>query len=242
MALLGVNIDHVATVRNARGGVDPDPIEAALLAEESGADSIVCHLREDRRHIRDNDVIKLLGCVETSVQLEMSLSDEIVAFALDVRPPETMFVPERRQEITTEGGLDVVAHRQRMGVVTRQFQDAGIGVSVFIDAEADQLYAASDIGVEIIELHTGPFSDARSDDERLQRLKELRVAAELARDLGLRVHAGHGLNHLNVPTLLRHVKVEKLNIGHALVARGVFVGIAESVRTMKELISAHAQD
>ncbi|MEE9311217.1 MAG: pyridoxine 5'-phosphate synthase [Planctomycetota bacterium] len=235
MTELGVNIDHVATVRNARGGSEPSPVAAALIAETAGADSIVCHLREDRRHIRDTDVRLINDSVTTSLQLEMSLDDSVIDAALQIAPPEVMIVPERREELTTEGGFDCVAHSEKLGKAVARFVDAGIDVSVFIDADKNQISAAMHMGVSIIELHTGPYSHARSEATVIE-LEKLLHAADFGWELGLSVHAGHGLNYLNVQTLLEIVPVEKVNIGHAIISRAIFVGLREAVGEMKRII------
>jgi pyridoxine 5-phosphate synthase len=237
MVHLGVNIDHVATVRNARGGREPEPVAAALIAEQNGADSIVCHLREDRRHIRDRDVRLLLEAVQTSLQLEMALSEDVIAVALELKPPEIMVVPERREELTTEGGFDCVKNADKLAQAIERFRSAEIGVSVFIDAEPEQVRAAHRLGAQIIELHTGPYSHAASEVHALQELEKLEAAAEDACNLGLEVHAGHGLNYHNLHELVRRVPVSKVNIGHSIVSRAIFSGMAIAVRDMKNLLS-----
>ncbi|MBX3458467.1 MAG: pyridoxine 5'-phosphate synthase [Planctomycetes bacterium] len=234
MVLLGVNIDHVATVRNARGGTEPDPVAAALAAEAAGADSIVCHLREDRRHIRDPDVHELLRRISTSLQLEMALSDDVINVALKANPPEIMVVPERRAELTTEGGFDCVNHASRLADAIKRFRDAGIGVSVFIDPDASQVRKAHELGAHTIELHTGPYSHA--DTTRIgPELDRLETAYRLGCELGLEVHAGHGLNYGNIRGLLQRVPVAKVNIGHSIISRAVFTGIGSAVAEMKAL-------
>ncbi|MBK8205822.1 MAG: pyridoxine 5'-phosphate synthase [Planctomycetes bacterium] len=235
MTLLGLNIDHVATLRNARGGAEPDPVQAALIAEENGADSIVCHLREDRRHIRDADVRRLRDSVKTSLQLEMALHQDVIAVALAIKPLEVMVVPERREEVTTEGGLDCVRHSRQLGDAIARFREAGIGVSVFMDAEAAQVAQAHALGAHTIELHTGPYCHAADAEPELLRLE---AAAVQAKALGLEVHAGHGLNYRNIQQLLRRVPVSKVNIGHSVVSRSIFTGFAAAVREMKTLIEA----
>ncbi len=237
MTLLGLNIDHVATLRNARGGTEPDPVQAALIAEASGADSIVCHLREDRRHIRDADVRRLRGSVTTSLQLEMALHPDVIDVALDVKPLEIMVVPERREEVTTEGGFDCVRYSRPLGDAIARFRAAGIGVSVFIDADAVQIAQAHTLGAHTIELHTGPYCHA-AVEEAEPELARLEAAAAQARGLGIEVHAGHGLNYENIQRLLRRVPVSKVNIGHSVVSRAVFAGFATAVREMKTLIES----
>jgi pyridoxine 5-phosphate synthase len=236
MTLLGVNIDHVATLRNARGGAEPEPLAAALIAEQNGADSIVCHLREDRRHIRDRDVKLLCAAVQTSLQLEMALHDDVIAVALDVAPPEIMVVPERREELTTEGGFDCIKEETRLAAATRKFIDAGIGVSVFIDPDLRQVSAAHAAGARIIELHTGPYAHAADESDAAVELDRLDAAARAGRELGLEVHAGHGLNYHNIARLLKRVEVAKVNIGHSIVSRAVFSGFEWAVRDMKALV------
>lgn len=236
MTLLGVNIDHVATVRNARGGSEPDPLQAALIAERAGADSIVCHLREDRRHIRDDDVRRLHNGVKTTLQLEMSAAPEIVRFALRLKPIEAMLVPERRQEVTTEGGLDCVRHAVALKNVVGKLRAAGVSVSVFVDAEPDQVTAAAGLGAHVVELHTGPYAHAKGK-AATRELARLAKAMQVGQDNDLTVHAGHGLNYVNIGALLRHVPVEKVNIGHSIVSRAVFAGMDAAVREMKSLIA-----
>lgn len=234
MALLGVNVDHVATVRNARGGTEPDPVAAALEAERAGADSIVCHLREDRRHIRDADLRELRRRVSTSLQLEMALTEDVIGVALDVHPVEIMVVPERRAEVTTEGGFDCIAHAGLLGASIKRFRAAGIAVSVFIDADAAQVAKAQELGAHTIELHTGPYSHAQGTAIEPE-LARLEAAWRLGKDLGLEVHAGHGLNFQNVQALVRRVPVAKVNIGHSIVSRALFSGLAVAVAEMKRL-------
>jgi pyridoxine 5-phosphate synthase len=237
MTELGVNVDHVATVRNARGGREPDPVTAALLAEMSGADSIVCHLREDRRHIRDDDVRRLNEQVQTFVQLEMTLEDGVIEVALGIKPREVMIVPERREELTTEGGFDCIAHGMRLQTTVKRFADAGIGVSVFIDPDLKQVEAAHKAGVNIVELHTGPYAHAAAAGDANIELAALQAAHEAAEEAGLVVHAGHGLNYHNVRGLLDYVPVEKVNIGHSIVSRAVFSGFEQAVRDMKAQVA-----
>lgn len=237
MTLLGVNIDHVATVRNARGGTEPDPVTAAHIAELAGADSIVCHLREDRRHIRDRDVQLIRDTVKTSLQLEMAANADVIKVALAVRPAEIMLVPERRAELTTEGGLDCVKQRAELAPVIRQFLGAGIGVSVFIDPDMAQVECARAIGAYTIELHTGPYAHARDDKSREAELDRLETAAHAAWEAGLVVHAGHGLNYVNIGPLLKRIPAEKVNIGHSIICRAVFAGLENAVREMKRLVT-----
>ncbi|MCA8919609.1 MAG: pyridoxine 5'-phosphate synthase [Planctomycetes bacterium] len=238
MTLLGLNVDHVATIRNARGGKEPDPVHAAMVAEQNGADSIVCHLREDRRHIKDRDVRLLRDVVQTSLQLEMALNAEIIKIAVETKPDEVMIVPERRGEVTTEAGFDAVKKLDALKSAVDQFKQAGIGVCVFIDANMDQVVAAHKAGANTIELHTGPYSHARGDEAVDKELDLLETAAHRGWELGLDVHAGHGLNYHNVQRLLRQIPVEKVNIGHAVVSRAIFSGFENAVRDMKGLIAA----
>jgi pyridoxine 5-phosphate synthase len=236
MTQLGVNVDHVATVRNARGGTSPDPVTAALLAEMAGADGIVCHLREDRRHIRERDVRLLLETVQTSVQLEMAPADEIVRLALSWKPAEILIVPERRAEVTTERGYDCIANAARLREVTEQFIAAKIGVSVFVDADPAQVAAAREAGADTVELHTGPYAHADNVATREAELARLEAATREATAIGIRVHAGHGLDYHNVTALLARVPAERVNIGHSIVSRAIFTGFEAAVREMKRLV------
>lgn len=237
MTLFGLNVDHVATIRNARGGNDPEPVHAALTAEQNGADSIVCHLREDRRHILDRDLELLRSLVKTSLQLEMALDAEIINLALKVKPDEVMIVPERREERTTEGGFDAVKNADALKQAATRFADAGIGLSVFVSPKMDQVEAAHKAGANIVELHTGPYSHARSSQMIDAELDAIETAAHCAWELGLEVHAGHGLNYHNIERLLRQIPVEKVNVGHAVISRAVFSGLENAVRDMKALIA-----
>ena len=233
---LGVNIDHVATVRQARLGVVPDPVEAARACERAGANSIVCHLREDRRHIQDRDVARLLTGLRVPLNLEMSIAPEIVEVALRLRPSQVTLVPERRRELTTEGGLDVRRLCNRLIPLIRRFDARGIGVSLFIDPTLPQLKASADSGARIVELHTGRYASATHARTRRQTVETIRRAAEQARQLGLSVAAGHGLDYQNTPAIAAIPEIEELNIGFAIVARAVFAGIDEAVREMKRLM------
>jgi pyridoxine 5-phosphate synthase len=234
---LGVNIDHVATIRQARHAPEPDPVWAAVLAELGGADCITCHLREDRRHINDRDVELLRKTVRVKLNLEMSLTDEIVEFALRNLPGQVTLVPERRTELTTEGGLDVVSSIARAKEATRRLRDAGIVVSMFIDPDARQVAASAEACADAVEFHTGRYAEASSEDERLARLDELRSAIAGARAAGLVTHAGHGLTYLNVKPVASLAEIEELNIGHTIVSRAVLVGMERAVREMKALLS-----
>lgn len=234
---LGVNIDHVATIRQARQTVEPDPVWAAVLAELGGADGITIHLREDRRHILDRDVRVLRDTVQVKLNLEMATADEIVQIALQTKPGQVTLVPEKRQELTTEGGLDVIGNRERVSEVVCQLQDAGIEVSLFIDPEASQIDASADLGVSAIELHTGCYADAPTATEQANELQKLQSAGVLARERGLLLHMGHGLTYRNVVPVAQIEGTCELNIGHSIIARAVLVGLERAVREMKQLIS-----
>lgn len=239
--LLGVNIDHVATLRQARKGIEPDPVYAAVLAELAGAEQITIHLREDRRHIQDRD-LKLLKQFVRRLNLEMALNDEIIQIALEVKPDEVTIVPERRQEITTEGGLDVSKNKQKLLQVIPEFHKHGIEVSLFIDPEIKMIELSKEVGATFIELHTGEYSNAKTEKERLEQLKRLEDSAIYASNIGLRVNAGHGLNYFNTYDVARIPEIEVLNIGHSIISRAVFVGIKEAVKEMKEIIEKAYMD
>lgn len=226
---LGVNVDHVATVRQARGTPDPDPVQAALQAEKGGADSIVCHLREDRRHIQDADLHRLRKEITTRLNLEMAASAEIIAIALAVKPDQVTLVPERREERTTEGGLDVAADVARFREIFARFNESGIEVSFFVEADEKQIRASHDAGARIVEIHTGHYADGHPGE-----LPRIERAAKLAKELGLSVAAGHGLNLANVAPIARIPEIEELNIGHSIVGRAILVGIERAVAEMKE--------
>jgi pyridoxine 5-phosphate synthase len=234
---LGVNIDHVATLREARRARYPDPVHAALAAEMAGADSITLHLREDRRHIRDHDVHALKGLLQTRMNLEMAITEEMIEIARDVRPSDCCLVPERRAEITTEGGLDAAGQAARIGEAVAALGETGIRVALFIDPEPRQIEAASSVGVPAIELHTGAYAEA-AGAQRAVELERLRASARLGASLGLDVHAGHGLNYQNVGPVASIGEIAELNIGHAIIARAVFSGLESAVREMKALMQA----
>jgi pyridoxine 5-phosphate synthase len=234
--LLGVNIDHVATVRQARGTDYPSPVEAALAAEDAGADFITLHLREDRRHIQDRDVVSLRRSLRTRMNLEAAVTPEMIRFARRVRPHDACLVPERRAELTTEGGLDVVRFFRRVERACRELGAAGVRVSLFIDAERAQIDAACKAGAPVVELHTGGYAEARSPGAARRQLGKIRAAVDYAAGKGLRVNAGHGLNYANVKPVAAIPGIRELNIGHSIVARSVFVGIGQAVREMKALI------
>ena len=234
--LLGVNIDHVATLRNARGTTYPSPLEAALLAETHGADLITLHLREDRRHIKDADVAIINQALKTRMNLEMALTDEMLEHALQIKPADVCLVPEKREEVTTEGGLDVLKYAKKITKFTRKLTDAGIRVSLFIDADADQIIAARDVGAPVIELHTGAYADAPNHAAHSHELARIAAGAELGQELGLVVNAGHGLNIHNVTEIAKLPHIRELNIGHALIAQAVFLGLPEAIKQMKEVM------
>ena len=234
---LGVNIDHVATLREVRKAAYPDPVQAAFLAEEAGADQITVHLREDRRHIQDRDVQLLRRTVRTLLNLEMAATQEMLAVALDIKPDTVTLVPERREELTTEGGLDVVQRKEAVSGIVRLLQDARIAVMLFIDPELDQVRAAHKLGATGIELHTGKYAEAEDEAAIRREMERIEQATTLGQKLELRVAAGHGLNYHNTETLLAIKGIEELNIGHAIVARSVMVGFSTAVRDMRGLLA-----
>jgi pyridoxine 5-phosphate synthase len=234
---LGVNIDHVATLRQARRARLPDPVYAALIAESSGADSITLHLREDRRHIQDHDVHALKGLLKTHMNLEMAVTEEMLRIAAEVRPADCCLVPERRAEVTTEGGLDVAGDATRMRDAVAQLKKAAIRVALFIDPDERQIESAAAVGAPVIELHTGAYAQAEGAAQAMQ-LKRLSDAVRLGRQLGLTVHAGHGLDYHNVQPVAALEDIVELNIGHAIIAHALFVGLAVAVREMKALMLA----
>ena len=233
---LGVNIDHVATLRNARGGVEPSVLDAAIISQNAGANAITVHLREDRRHILDNDVIEIKRALKINVNLEMAITDEMVEFALKVKPYSCCLVPEKRQELTTEGGLDVKGKFEQVKSAVERLQDAGIVVSLFIDPDYEQVKASYDTGADYIELHTGCYSNAKGDDV-IREFERLKKAAILAQELGLNVNAGHGLNYQNVAEMKKIEGLKELNIGHSIISRAIFVGLNNAVSEMVELIA-----
>lgn len=233
---LGVNIDHVATVRNARGTQYPDPVHAADIAERAGADGITVHLREDRRHIKDRDVYILKDTLQTRMNLEMAVTDEMVNIALDVKPAYVCLVPEKREELTTEGGLDVAGQLEKVKAATEKLTAAGIKVSLFIDADRTQIDAAKACGAPFIELHTGHYADAETEEEMLAEQKKIAAGASYAHDLGIKVNAGHGLTYHNVKAIAAIPEIYELNIGHAIIGRAVFEGLPKAVADMKALM------
>ncbi len=237
MPTLGVNIDHIATVRQARRTVEPDPVAAAILAELAGADGITCHLREDRRHIQDRDARLLRQTVRTRLNLEMAATPEMLAIALDLKPDYVTLVPERREEVTTEGGLDVIGQFENCRHIVDQLQSANIPVSLFIDPDAAQIEASAKAAAQFIELHTGTYADAKSEAAQAKELETLAKGCHAAVTLGLRVNAGHGLTYWNVRPVALLEGMEELNIGHTIISRAVLVGMERAVREMKQAIA-----
>lgn len=237
-ALLGVNIDHVATLRQARGTTYPDPVNAALICEQAGAEGITLHLREDRRHIQDDDVRRMRPVLKTHMNLEMAVTPEMVEFAKEIKPHHVCFVPEKRQEVTTEGGLDVVGHFEDVKQATQALAEIGCEVSLFIDADIAQIDAAIACGAPTIELHTGAYADAETAEAQQQELERIIAGAEYAAAKGLIVNAGHGLNLENVTAIAKIPQIYELNIGHSIIADAVFIGLAQAVQQMKAAIKA----
>ncbi len=236
---LGVNIDHVATVRNARRTFEPDPVYAAILAQMAGADQITLHVREDRRHVNENDLRRLKETIHIPINLEMAATEEMKNIALTYRPNRITLVPEKREEITTEGGLDVVGQEKFLAEYIKPFKEAGIEVSLFIDADTEQIKAAARIGADAVELHTGPYAEAWNafDWEKVkEELARLKFAARFAKNLGLRVYAGHGLTYHNVKEIVQIEEIEELNIGHSIVANAVLIGFERAVKEMINLL------
>lgn len=234
--LLGVNIDHVATVRNARGTSYPDPVHAADLAERAGADGITVHLREDRRHITDRDIYLLKETIQTRMNLEIAVTEEMINIACEVKPAYVCLVPEKREELTTEGGLDVVGQLDKIKAATQKMTDAGINVSLFIDADRAQIDAAKACGAPFIELHTGQYAEATTEENILAELKKITAAASYASDLGIKVNAGHGLTYHNVGPIAAIAAMHELNIGHVIIARALFDGLPKAVADMKAIM------
>lgn len=238
---LGVNVDHVATLRQARGTTYPAPLEAALLAEQHGADSITIHLREDRRHIQDADVMAIRDALATRLNLEMAVTQEMLRIAVDTRPADCCLVPERRAELTTEGGLNVIAQQRLIADACRQLTEAGIRVSLFVDPDPEQLAASAATGAPVVELHTGAYANASAGDQAAAELTRVREAARHATEMGLTVHAGHGLHYENVAAIAGIDEIVELNIGHAIVSRALFAGLGAAVGEMKRLMFAARQ-
>jgi len=237
VALLSVNVDHIATIREARGIDEPDPVLAAGIAELAGAEGIICHLRMDRRHIKDRDLSLLKKVVKTKLNLEMAPAKELVDIALDIKPDVVTLVAERREELTTEGGLDVAGNKEEYKRVTTRLKEAGISVSFFIDPDPDQIRESLNAGADIIEINTREYSEARSEIDILRNLEKIKEAAKLASRLKLKVHAGHGLNYVNIKRFSSILEIEEYSIGHSIIARTVMVGIDQAVREMVKLVS-----
>jgi len=237
MTHLAINVDHVATVRNARGITEPDPVTAAAICELAGAAGIVVHLREDRRHIKDRDVILLRKTIKTRMNLEMGANKEIIQIALDLKPEMVTLVPEKRKELTTEGGLNVAGQKKKLAKTISQMTKAGIAVSMFIDPESKQIQASHDIGATYVELHTGRYCDATNDSERNNEYKMIAASADEAYEMGLRVNAGHGLDYQTTSRIAAIDTIEELSIGHAIITRAVYVGLDQAVREMKKIVS-----
>ena len=240
--LLGVNIDHVATIRQARGTRYPEPIQAALIAEQAGADGITLHLREDRRHIQDRDVEALIGMLQSRMNLEMAVTEEMISIATRIKPHDCCLVPERREELTTEGGLDVAGQQDKVRSACTRLADAGVRVSLFIDAEEKQLEAALECGAPVVEIHTGHYAEAALGKERDRELAKIIHAVEYGESLGLQVNAGHGLDYHNVRQIAAIPGVRELNIGHSIIARALFYGLYDAVAELKAImIEARSQ-
>jgi len=236
VAKLGLNVDHVATVRQARGGVEPDPVTAAALGELAGAEGITIHLREDRRHIQDRDLEILRRTVKTRINLEMAATQEMVRIALKTRPEQVTLVPEKRQELTTEGGLDVILNQKSISDAVKRLKDGGIVVSLFVDPHQEQIKAANKSGADYIEIHTGAYAEAKDWIGQERELETIDTAIKLARKVGMGVNAGHGLNYVNIKALAAIGGIEEYNIGHSIMARAILVGLDRAVRDMVELI------
>jgi pyridoxine 5-phosphate synthase len=236
MAKLGLNVDHIATVRQARGGIEPDPVTAAAMGELAGAEGITIHLREDRRHIQDRDLEILRRTVKTKLNLEMAATQEMVRIALKIKPEQVTLVPEKRQELTTEGGLDVIVHAKLITDAVKRLRDGGVVVSLFVDPNQEQIKAANKTGADCIEIHTGSYAEAVGWPARERELEAIDTAIKLARKVGLGVNAGHGLNYVNIKPLAAIGGIEEYNIGHSIIARALLVGLDRAVKDMVELI------
>ena len=234
--LLGVNIDHIATLREARGTVYPDPYYAAKIAEENGADSITMHLREDRRHIQEKDILSVFNGMETKLNLEMAVTPEMLDFAYNLKPQDVCLVPEKRQELTTEGGLDVVKNFLKIKDAVSGFNDLGVTASLFIDTDKAQIDAAKKMDAPVIEIHTGHYANAQTKQEKNLEYKKIKEAASYANSIGLQVNAGHGLHYHNTLEIAQLPEIVELNIGHAIIAQAVFIGLANAVRAMKTIL------
>jgi pyridoxine 5-phosphate synthase len=233
---LAINIDHVATLRNARGGDDPDPVKAALICEEAGAVGIVCHLREDRRHMKDDDVKRLRSMIKKKLDLEMAATEEIIGIAIKTKPDLVTLVPERRLELTTEGGLDVVAQKKHLSEVVKRFRQNNIPVSLFIDPTDAQVRASADIGTDMIEIHTGEYAEAKTESEVREQFQRIQETAKLGKSLKLGVNAGHGLGYKNVASVAAIREIDEMSIGHAVIVRALFVGLEQAVLEMINLV------
>jgi pyridoxine 5-phosphate synthase len=233
---LAINIDHIATLRNARGGIEPDPVRAALLCEEAGAVGIVCHLREDRRHMKDDDIRRLRSSIKKKLDLEMAATEEIIGIAITTKPDLVTLVPERRKELTTEGGLDVAAQKKYLGEVVKKFRQNDIPVSLFIDPTDVQVRASADIGTDMVEIHTGEYAEAKTESEVKDQLRRIQETARLAQSLKLGVNAGHGLDYKNVAAVARIREIDEMSIGYAVIVRALFVGLDQAVREMIRLV------
>jgi len=241
MIRLGVNIDHIASIRNLRKGDFPDPVYAAEIVEDAGADSITVHLREDRRHINEKDVKQLKDIIRTRLNLEMSVAPEIVGFAKKINPDSVCLVPEKRQELTTEGGLDIIKNRLKIQRVVNELKSSGktcTFVSIFINPDFKQIKAAKEVGADFVELHTGRYADAKSEVERKKELRKIQIASDAVLDMGLGLNAGHGLDYNNVGEIAKIRGVQELNIGYSIICRAVFVGLFNAVKEMKKLLKA----
>ena len=239
MIKLGVNVDHVATIRQARMTYEPDPVTAAGLADLGGADIITIHLREDRRHIQDRDLDLLRQTVFTKLNLEMATSQEIIDLAIRIKPEQITLVPEKRQEVTTEGGLSVTSQKEVLTDIIKKFKDNDIYVSLFIDPDKDQIIASGEVGAQAVELHTGNYANAKSEKQSTEMLEVLKEGVKIAKDAGLMVNAGHGLTYKNTGPIVEGMDVEELHIGHSIVSRAIFVGIKRAVKEMKDIIYKH---
>ncbi len=235
---LCLNIDHVATLRNARGETQPDPVTAALLAEQVGVDGIVVHLREDRRHINERDVRLLRELITTKLDLEMAAVPEIIKIACDVQPELATIVPEKRQELTTEGGINVIDDIEKLSSAIKDLHKAEIAVSLFIEPDIDQINAAAEINADFIEIHTGIFANAVSEEDQFDELDRVRLAAKHAKKLGLGVNAGHGLNYINMKQMIQVAEIDEVSIGHAILARAIIVGLKEAIQEMQKIIQS----
>jgi pyridoxine 5-phosphate synthase len=239
MIKLGVNVDHVATLRQARMTYEPDPVTVAGLAELGGADIITIHLREDRRHILDRDLDLLRQTVFTKLNLEMATSQEIIDIAIRIKPEQITLVPEKRQEVTTEGGLSVTSQKEVLADIIKKFKDNDIYVSLFIDPDRDQIIASGEVGAQAVELHTGNYANAKSEKQGTEMLEVLKEGVKIAQDAGLMVNAGHGLTYKNTGSIVEGMDVEELHIGHSIISRAIFVGIKRAVKEMKDIIYKH---